>query len=106
MVSRKRRAKALRLLLSAALVLPSLAFVPVNAQKVNQRVSKPTDRFINAPGASGQVYQPENRAIEVAAPVNVARVAAQEALEPSFFGAPAEIKAIHAPKGDKPEHGG
>ncbi|MFL6210659.1 MAG: lamin tail domain-containing protein [Pyrinomonadaceae bacterium] len=38
--------------------------------------------------------------------MNVRQLAAREALAPSPLDAPAEIKAINAPKGDKPEHGG
>ena len=103
---RKTRAtnKALRFTLGVMLLLQGFAFSPgASAQTAKKRNLKNTT-IPNVPGASGKTYQPTNRAVEAAAPVNVARLAAQEALNPSALTAAAEIKAIHAPKGEPPPH--
>src|SRR5260370_23755412 len=99
-------AKALRLLLCGLLILPGL----ISTQRTSAQVKKSktavrVDRIRNEPGPVGKSYFPTIQPVTAFAPVDFRRAAAQEALEPAQAG-PAEIKAIHAPKGDRPEHSG
>ncbi len=55
------------------------------------------------PAGAGKVYQPVQREIESAAPLNFADLAKQEALN-AAQDTPAEIKAIHPPK-ERPNFG-
>jgi hypothetical protein len=90
--------------LGAALVLSSLTLTPTSyAQATKGRATK-IKTIANVPGQSGKTYYPTTQSISVAPPLNVMRAAAQEALEPAST-APAEIKPIHAPKGEPPPHG-
>jgi hypothetical protein len=98
--------QALRLVLGVLLLLQGFTFsFNTSAQTTKSRNLKNVT-IPNVPGASGQTFQPTNRGVAIAAPVNVAQLAAREALNPSALNAPAEIKAIHAPKGEPPPHKG
>lgn len=99
--------QALMFIMSALLVLPGLALNPgiAQAQKIRTGKPQPPAPIANQPGRAGINYYPTAQNVSVAAPLNVTQAAAQEALEPESV-LPAEIRAIHAPKGDKPVHGG
>lgn len=56
-------------------------------------------------GHGGAIYNPTYQPVASFPPVNVRAIARQAALEPST-DVPSEIKAIHAPKGDRPIHNG
>ncbi len=116
-------AKATSYLLSFMLVLPSLfvgSAVDANATTTTtatQRQSKASATTPDADdarpvqatttttkGGAGRVYTPARREIKSFAPVNFAERAEQEALAPAQESI-SEIRAIDAPRGDRPVHG-
>jgi hypothetical protein len=106
---RKRATNVLRFALGIALLLPSLV---VNQSAFAQKVKGQSHKNVkqlpitNAPGSAGQSFYPTQEAITAFPPVNVKRIAVQEALEPSSLTTPTEIRSINAPKEPPERHMG
>lgn len=120
LVSFRQSNTAFRIALCAMLILPAITFGVLrtaSAQR-NQKSTQPpavSSRPAPAPptrpappvkgNGTGSIYYPTAQPVKTFAPVDFEAAAMQEALEPSQE-LPTEIRAIHAPKGDRPEHKG
>ena len=104
------RAAALMIALVALIVLTGLAVSPLNKASAKRRATtiKATNGslFQSAnTGRGGKTYTPRQSPVVSLAPINLREIARQESLTPSRLPA-AELRAIDAPKGEPPPHGG
>lgn len=99
--------KVFRFALIAMLVFQGFAFSPAKAATIKTKNNAATTTTTTATTRqqAGSTVYPTSRQVEVAPPVNVRQAARQEALAPEQ-ATPSEIRAIDAPKGEPPPHGG
>ncbi|MEP6919595.1 MAG: lamin tail domain-containing protein [bacterium] len=97
-----------RFMLGVVMLVQGLAFSPITHAQIVKKAIIKRDSISKAtpPEASkaGKFYLPTKWPIQAFAPVDVRKVAEQEALDPSIANVRAEIRAIQAPRGDRPTH--
>ncbi|HYV29003.1 MAG TPA: hypothetical protein VFA77_15820 [Candidatus Eisenbacteria bacterium] len=103
------RAAALMIALVTLIVFTGLAVSPLNKASAKRRTT--TIKATNSPlfqtntGRGGKTYTPRQSPVISLAPINLQEIARQESLTPTRVPA-AELRAIDAPKGEPPPHGG